>query len=263
MALRRSTAEMALQAGSRNLYHTSSRRITDTLPWKSPFEAHAQTVTRECESSCSSSNKAGGDSEPSEERCYNDELERKQSAFGQPENSATSRWQNPQASSIGSAEEVTDTSDAAGMSLLENKEEGSLACSIPSPHTARMRQGSIAADASIVVEMEMVSLAPEKHHDASEQHNSILEELMGSEVTGQGRRSLPGRTPSEASLARPKFNLMVYAGWVSPSLRTSPIGAWIDDRLTDGHMGSSELSSADRSTIHSLDLSSKLLLPLQ
>ena len=97
-------------------------------------------------------------------------------------------------------------------------------------------------------EVQMVSLAPSDE---------------GAGLTRQRSHSLPCSALGAALPERPKFNLMVYAGWVPPSLRTSPIGSWADKRLSGPWNQSYEhLQETDRSQPSNIDLlmSSKPLL---
>ena len=257
-AARRKTAEVS--SDPRQLVE---RRRTGNFLF-SPFEAHAQTVTSECGPSFSNSSTATGASAQDEGAFSQVTTQRKQNITSQPDKSAYSGWQSLQTSSSSSAEEAaSNTAEAVKSSLLEKREKDGLA-SNGSLQSAQAEGAGNAADASIGAEMEMISLTSGKYHEESEkthEEQDVSEAHMGSVLAGQTRRPLPCRTPSEASLARPKFNLMVYAGWVPPSLRTSPIGAWTDSRLSDANMGSFELLSADQSGINSLDPCSKPLLP--
>ncbi len=243
----------------------AERRRTGSI-LSSPFEAHARSVIGEPGSSSSdNSNTVTGEGAQHEGGFSQVVVQRKQSATSQPNKGGPSGWQSLLNSSSSPAEQPLNTAEAVESSLPEKRKEDDPAGSVGGSHRDSPNCAGNATRVSTRGEMEMISLTSGKHHDESDQtheEQNFPEGHTGSVLAGQTRRSLPRRTPSEASLARPKFNLMVYAGWVPPSLRTSPIGGWIDNRLTDGHMGSCEVSGADRSGIHGLSLSSKPLLPL-
>lgn len=268
-AARRNTAEVAPVSRDRDHQTRSSaeQRTTGHIPFRSPFEAHAHRDIGDGGSGTehSSSTAAGYaiNTANIEEGDSDTVVFREQSAPSQPDDSASGKWQNPLTGSSSSGEQALATNEAASSSLLNEGNNGSLAYSSGSPHGACPAPASAgeAADVSIRAEMEMVSLGPKKHPDVFEAH-SFLEEHTESEMAMCRRRSIPCRTPSEASLMRPKFSITVYAGWLPPSLRASPTGGWMDNGLTDRQMGSSDEWSLHRSRKNSLDLTSMPLLPL-
>ena len=113
-------------------------------------------------------------------------------------------------------------------------------------------------------ELEMVSLASPDEEGG----------LQG-QVSRHTSQSLPCSPTSAAAPCgpreKPRLSLMVYAGWLPPSLRASPIGAWsdVDSGLPVWRTWSHAYDAHDhpdasdsRQQLHSVDLSSKPLLSL-
>ena len=241
-AARRITAEVA--SVSKGTENHAERKTSGHIPFRSPFEAHAHRDTDDCGSSTDDSSTAAGDTAQIEERASDIVVRMKQNAPSEPGTGASAERQSPLTGSSSSAEQGLATSEASGSTLWIKGDAGSSACSTGSPQGAYRASSGIAAAAAVSsgAEMEMISLSSKEQHDVTEVHRS-LEEHAESELATRGRRSIPCRTPSEASLSRPKFSIRVYAGWLPPSLRTSPTGGWIKNGLTDRQMGSSEESN--------------------
>ena len=215
-APRRNTAEVA--ALSRDPDHWA-RKTIGNFPWRSPFEGFAQTVRHDCSARCVNSTTADGNGGQGGERCAYHVVGRKHSEPAKPV-SGFSTWPALQMSSCRHAEQVLASPEAPGSSSPDEGDEGSSLCSSADHQTASLLPARDAAGVSIRAETEMVSLTSKEHCETSEEHGSC-EEHAGAELASQRSRSLPCRTTSEASLARPRFNLVVYAGWLPPSLKSS------------------------------------------
>ena len=266
---RRSTAQHA--AALRDTEAWARRRATIHLPLKSPFEAHPEimgvlldSADSPADQSSSTGNQREGGTANADggRRCSASQASGRQPGDADVEASAGAVRKQKSLENlveIGSSRDAkqapaVDTKKAQGNLLPSESSVSNAARSsishLRAPHSA----ASNAPDASMAQhasqeEVEMVSLTLNEH-----------------ETLGLARRrsqSLPCRTSrSEALLDRPRFNLMVYAGWLPPSLKTPPPGGWTDSvsanrqRLDESHL------DLDRSQRSSIDLSSKPLLGL-